>query len=143
MIKEELINFVQTMWPSADTIEIRPVHGGIEIVIHDVDGAPDARCPISTQEVAHLFGDYDIEETLYVGTLGEKNKTVTDLIKEWDKKQGHDKCHYYPEIFRAIATKLGIVLKNDPPEMTQEKFDAGCKQYQSELFNVQFRRTSG
>lgn len=140
MIKEELIDFVQSAWGSADVIEIRPVHDGVEIITYDVDAAPDARTRLCNRTVGYLIGDFDIDEVLYVGTTGIK--TVVDLVKEWDQKQGHDKCHYYPEIFGAIASKLGIVLKNDPLNVTEAEFRQGCDQYTKELFHGQANQTN-
>lgn len=60
--------------------------------------------------------------------------SIQELVKQWIDKQGHDRCWYYPEIFKAIAEKLEI-RQGLPSELPpQEEFDKGCKRYQLEEY---------
>ena len=58
------------------------------------------------------------------------------LLKKWIDKQGHDRCWYYPDIFKEIIKIHNIKLdiqKNLPP---LEEFKEGCRKYQEEEFNL-------
>lgn len=61
---------------------------------------------------------------------------VCDLTKqkllEWTRKQGHDVCWYYPEIFQAICLLHGIMISPCLPK--REHFRIGCKIYETEIF---------
>lgn len=55
------------------------------------------------------------------------------IVSEWLGKQGHDKCHFYPELFKQLAEVLG--LKAPEAELPpRAEFEAGCKRYQDELY---------
>lgn len=62
-----------------------------------------------------------------------KLERIEKSVREWVGKQGHDKCHYYPEIFRKIAETLGIeyVEPNLPP---REEFRIFCQRYEREIY---------
>jgi hypothetical protein len=59
---------------------------------------------------------------------------VCELIQEWTDKKGHNKCWYYPEIFKAICAVIG--LKDvQIPDITEAEFRDGCGRFTLELFN--------
>lgn len=66
--------------------------------------------------------------------MREQIELISQLIREWDEKQGHEACWYYPEIFTNIASILGIKLKNQHNLPSKEKFQNGCSQYQKEIY---------
>lgn len=71
------------------------------------------------------------------------DKAKLDLIRKevsgWSSKQGHDRCWYYPDIFRRIADILEIEIPEAqlPP---REEFEAGCRRYQREEYDGDQRR---
>jgi len=65
----------------------------------------------------------------------EKCDEVTKLIEEWDSKKGHDRCWYYPEIFRKIANILGIQLTDRPDLPPEEEFEEFCGRYRQEEYH--------
>jgi hypothetical protein len=57
------------------------------------------------------------------------------LLQGWVDKQGHDRCWYYPEVFRELAALLGVkatVPEGLPP---RPEFEVGCRRYQDEEYN--------
>ncbi len=56
------------------------------------------------------------------------------LLEEWAGKQGHDRCWYYPEIFRKIATILGANLDAVGELPPRAEFEEGCRKYQDEVY---------
>lgn len=72
------------------------------------------------------------EEILKRGALS-RLKRAKEILQAWSNKQGHDKCHYYPEVFRELCILLGVrsPLPVLPPK---EEFIRGCQAYQEELY---------
>jgi hypothetical protein len=58
---------------------------------------------------------------------------ITAIVRMWVEKQGHDRCWYYPEIFRELADELGINYPH-PGLPSREEFERGCTRYQKELY---------
>lgn len=56
---------------------------------------------------------------------------VRRAIREWDSKQSHDRCHYYPEIFAEI---VGVELTNEPYLPTREQLEEGCKRFAEQQY---------
>ena len=58
---------------------------------------------------------------------------IKNCVKQWINKQGHDRCWYYPDIFREISSILEIHPVNSdlPP---RKEFELGCKKYQDEEY---------
>ena len=56
-------------------------------------------------------------------------------IQEWDAKQGHDQCWYYPKIFRELATILDVTPTNEHGLHSRCEFREGCKKYGGELYD--------
>lgn len=59
---------------------------------------------------------------------------VRDLIVEWDSKKGHDRCWYYPDLFKKIAKLTGVELTQEPELPSRKEFEEGCCRYQNEQF---------
>jgi hypothetical protein len=64
--------------------------------------------------------------------MGKRIKEVRRLVREWADKQGHNKCHYYPEIFDKLCVFLNIPIQ--PVYIPRSEFEEGCIRYQDELF---------
>lgn len=65
---------------------------------------------------------------------GEFVDKARSLIQSWLDKQGHDRCWYYPEIFRELADLFGIKPTVDPQLPSVEAFQGGCQRYQAEQY---------
>ena len=63
-----------------------------------------------------------------------KLEAIAGKIREWDRKQGHDRCHYYPELFREIAEIAGVDLTSEPYVPTREQMEEGCRMFVAEQF---------
>lgn len=64
----------------------------------------------------------------------EKLSKIKQIVLLWDSKEGHDRCWYYPELFKEIAQVLEIELNKSPQLPTLEEFKEGCCKYQKEQF---------
>lgn len=62
---------------------------------------------------------------------------VKRITQEWLDKQGHDRCWYYPELFRKLAQVLELKLTVEAQLPPEEEFRMGCERYtQEEYHNV-------
>ena len=71
----------------------------------------------------------------------DSNEQVTEcrrLLTEWAAKQGHESCHYYPEIFRELARVLKVEIPH-PHLPTIGEFHQGCQRYQNDVFEIEQR----
>lgn len=64
--------------------------------------------------------------------MGKRIKEVKKLVEEFANTQGHNKCWFYPDIFNKLAKLLNIPIKQ--AAISRSEFEAGCKQYQDEIF---------
>ncbi len=56
------------------------------------------------------------------------------IIQTWIDKQGHDRCHYYPELFNQLAELFEIKATKKPKLPPRKEFEKGCKNYQNEEY---------
>lgn len=68
-------------------------------------------------------------------TPEEKCNKAVELLTDWESKQSHDACWYYPEVFNDLQKLFGITPseKELPPK---EEFERGCKAYQLHLYKM-------
>lgn len=64
----------------------------------------------------------------------EKCEEAKKLLQEWLNKQGHDRCWYYPEIFRPLCALFGVEPPIEPGRVPLEEFKEGCTRYQKEEY---------
>lgn len=59
--------------------------------------------------------------------------TITKVVTEWQAKEGHDACWYYPDLFAQIMTALNIEpkLHSVPP---RGQFEDGCRKFQDQTY---------
>jgi hypothetical protein len=56
-------------------------------------------------------------------------------VINWYTKQGHERCHYYPELFRQLCIAFGITVHDDFKDLPSlEEFNFGCQRFQCELY---------
>lgn len=56
------------------------------------------------------------------------------ITQAWLDKQGHDRCWYYPDLFREIAKTLGLKPSKLPALPSLPQFQEGCRRYQREEY---------
>lgn len=57
------------------------------------------------------------------------------IVEHWISQQGHDRCWYYPDLFRRIAQAVGISTSTLPDSLPPRcEFEAGCRRYQEEEY---------
>lgn len=64
----------------------------------------------------------------------EKIKEIQQTIMEWDGKEGHDRCWYYPDLFAKIAEIVDVPLNQSPALPPRPEFEEGCRRFQSQEF---------
>lgn len=69
--------------------------------------------------------------------LEQKFNEAKSVIQEWVDKQGHDRCWYYPDLFRKLADIFEINCSKDPSLPPLEEFKKGCERYQKEEYEKQ------
>ena len=65
----------------------------------------------------------------------QKLLKAKEAIQEWVNKQGHDRCWYYPELFRKLSEILEVKPSKNPSLPSLEEFRKGCERYQEEEYN--------
>jgi hypothetical protein len=68
----------------------------------------------------------------------ERLEEAKAIIIEWASKQRHDRCWYYPDLFRKLAETFGLKLEPGPVPPRPE-FKIGCHLYQLEEFGPEHR----
>ena len=72
----------------------------------------------------------------------ERLSQIRTLVEEWATKQGHERCWYYPEVFRAIAEICGSNVSFLGCEIgwpTRAEFEAGCRKYTDEQYGISWQ----
>ena len=63
-----------------------------------------------------------------------KLEQIRTLVQEWVDKKQHDRCWYYPEIFRSIAEILNVTPTGPVDRVTEPEFRGGCDRFTKEEF---------
>lgn len=58
------------------------------------------------------------------------------IIQDWVDQQGHNRCWYYPELFRQLVDLFEIEATKEPKLPPLEEFKEGCCKYQKEEFGL-------
>lgn len=56
------------------------------------------------------------------------------LLRDWEAKQRHERCWYYPDIFRALQALFGLPPNTNPELPPRPEFDLNCNQYANEQY---------
>lgn len=64
----------------------------------------------------------------------DRDAQTRAIIQEWVDKQGHDRCWYYPDLFRRLAALHDIRPTVDPVLPAREEFERGCDRFQDEEY---------
>lgn len=57
-----------------------------------------------------------------------------EVLKEWLDKQGHERCWYYPDLFRRLVEIYEVEGSNNPDLPPLKEFKKGCERYQEEEY---------
>lgn len=68
-------------------------------------------------------------------TLEDKVERARAILQKWKEKQGHDRCWYYPDLFKELAKILDVPLEAEPSLPPLDEFKKGCERYQQEEYN--------
>ena len=87
-------------------------------------------CPMTKgemeQEIKWLRGAHALQD--------DKLGRIAACIAWRAAQQGHDACHYYPEVFKQIADILGIEVKLAEPTISREEMREGCRKFEDEVY---------
>ena len=70
-------------------------------------------------------------------------EALKQILQAWLDKQGHDRCWYYPDLFRELAAVLGITSTKQPGLPVLSEFQEGCRRYQGEEYRLPFAPSRG
>lgn len=57
-----------------------------------------------------------------------------EVTQKWVDKQGHDRCWYYPELFKRLVNIFQIRPTKNPDLPSRPEFEAGCRRFQDEEY---------
>lgn len=61
---------------------------------------------------------------------------IKAICQAWLDKQGHDRCWYYPELFKQLCEILELKPTQEPALPPRAEFEAGCRRYTNEEFGA-------
>lgn len=87
----------------------------------------------------NLYYEYGNRDALrLVGNFLQSEKDIAHsvrlIIENWAAQQGHNRCWYYPDVFKEIATLVGAKIDYPPGLPDREEFEEGCCKYQEEQY---------
>jgi hypothetical protein len=69
-------------------------------------------------------------------SLEEKCADAKRILQTWMDEQGHNRCWYYPDVFRELATLFGVDASKEPGLPPRAEFEEGCARYQREEYEL-------
>jgi hypothetical protein len=67
-------------------------------------------------------------------------EVVREILTEWAKLDGHDRCWFHPELLSRLCQVVGVPVIEKPIRMTRQEFQCGCLAYQDDLFGKRRKR---
>ena len=64
----------------------------------------------------------------------EKYQQAQAILQEWANKQGHERCHWHPDILQRLADVFEIKPTVDPKLPPEEEFAEFCDRYRKEQY---------
>lgn len=64
-----------------------------------------------------------------------RERIAASILQEWVDQQGHNRCWYYPDLFRKLARLYGVKMTVEPALPPEEEFRAGCDKYREEEYS--------
>lgn len=77
-----------------------------------------------------------LDDAMILSFHKEADKTYEArfALMEWINKQGHERCWYYPEIFRKLCGVLGVTITKPMNLPPRPEFGKGCDRYEREVY---------
>ena len=66
----------------------------------------------------------------------KRYESAKSVIQDWVDKQSHDRCWYYPDLFKKLADIFEITSTKEPSLPPLEEFKKGCERYQKEEYRI-------
>jgi hypothetical protein len=66
--------------------------------------------------------------------LQSTHDAAKTILQDWANKQGHERCHWHPEILQKLADLFGVEPTVEPELPPRAEFEEGCKRYQDEEY---------
>jgi hypothetical protein len=70
-----------------------------------------------------------------VRQAANQDAQARSILQEWVDQQGHNRCWYYPDLFRRLCDLYGIKPTVEPHLPPEEEFKAGCDKYRGEEYS--------
>ena len=90
-----------------------------------------------SEEPILYIGEEFLELAPEIIKLANLQAEARSILQEWVDKQGHERCWYYPELFKKLAALYGVKPTVDPALPPEEEFEKGCQQYRREEYSKQ------
>ncbi len=68
--------------------------------------------------------------------LEKKYLEAKKVLQGWTDKQEHDRCWYYPDLFRKLIDIFEIKPSKEARLPPLEEFKRGCEKYQREEYKM-------
>ena len=68
--------------------------------------------------------------------IEERFVKTREILSDWVNKQGHERCWYYPDLFKQLAEVLDVKISKEPRLPPIEEFEEGCRRYQMEEYKT-------
>jgi len=65
----------------------------------------------------------------------QKCDQVQRILLDWTNKQGHERCWYYPNLFKQLMAIYDLPSGQETALPPLEEFKAGCERYQQEEYH--------
>ncbi len=68
--------------------------------------------------------------------LAEQGKMAKEIVVRYARlQQGHENCHYYPEMFEELMKAFDIEYPQDRKLPPRTEFRARCREFESKLYD--------
>jgi hypothetical protein len=63
-------------------------------------------------------------------------QSTKQILQNWVDQQGHERCWYYPDLFRQLIAIFRVKASLPPKLPPRSEFEAGCRRYQMEEYET-------
>jgi hypothetical protein len=77
----------------------------------------------------------DRDTVVKMHCLQSTNEAAKAILQEWANKQGHERCHWHPEILQKLADLFGVEPTVEPMLPPEAEFEEMCGKYRQEQYH--------